>query len=283
MGKHVQFLEWLGRKGGVTHTREAGLAGYASRTIAEAERRDLVRRIRRSWIVLPGTDAATLAAVSVGGRVTCVTAASALGMWVPHAAQGAVPHVAVPSTAGRIPREGIRLHWARGPAPIPAHAVREHPLNVLAHVATCLDRVDALAVWNSAARMPRLEPDVLRSVAWSDARARKLARAVSVLSDSGLETHAVEGLRALGLRVRQQVWVADQPVDVLVGDRLVVQLDGAHHLEQAQRRRDIRHDSRLRLMGYTVMRFDYQQVLFDWPFVESTITAAVAQRLHLVA
>lgn len=43
---------------------------------------------------------------------------------------------------------------------------------------------------------------------------------------------------------------------------------------------DIGHDAKLRLMGYTVLRFDYQQVLFDWPLVGSVVTTAVAQGLH---
>ena len=80
--------------------------------------------------------------------------------------------------------------------------------------------------------------------------------------------------------MRQQVVVDEYPVDLLVGDTLIVQVDGTHHLEQRQRRRDIRADGRLVLRGYTVLRFDYQQILFDWPYVERTILAAVAQGLH---
>ncbi|WP_345803083.1 DUF559 domain-containing protein [Microbacterium sp. AZCO] len=159
--------------------------------------------------------------------------------------------------------------------------MQEHPVNVLAHIAECLERADALAVWESAARKGVVGAETLARVQWRSVRCRELARATSLLSDSGLETHAAHGFRALGLPFRRQVWIAGQPVDILVGDRLVVQLDGAHHLEKKQRRRDIRHDATLRLMGYTVLRFDYQQVLFDWAHVESTLTMAVAQGLHL--
>jgi very-short-patch-repair endonuclease len=34
-------------------------------------------------------------------------------------------------------------------------------------------------------------------------------------------------------------------------------------------------------LGYTVLRFDYYQVMYDWDLVESTIVAAMAQGLHL--
>lgn len=87
---------------------------------------------------------------------------------------------------------------------------------------------------------------------------------MSPLSDSGLESYFIELMRAIGVRVRQQVRIDGHPVDALIDDRLVVQLDGfAFHSSAADRRQDIAADVRLRLLGYTVLRFDYQQVLFQ--------------------
>jgi very-short-patch-repair endonuclease len=61
-----------------------------------------------------------------------------------------------------------------------------------------------------------------------------------------------------------------------------VQLDGFEHHSSAQdRRRDFRADTRLALRGYTTLRFDWYQVLFDWAFVERSLLLAVAQGLHL--
>jgi len=86
------------------------------------------------------------------------------------------------------------------------------------------------------------------------------------------------------LLVRQQVWLDRHPVDVLIGERLVVQIDGfEHHGDARRRRKDIRGDARLVLLGYTALRFDYQQVMFDWPDVEASILGAVARGLHLAA
>ena len=62
---------------------------------------------------------------------------------------------------------------------------------------------------------------------------------------------------------------------------LIVQVDGfRYHREARERRRDIAHDARLVLLGYTVLRFDYAQVLFGWAEVEHAILLAVAQGLH---
>lgn len=85
----------------------------------------------------------------------------------------------------------------------------------------------------------------------------------------------------MGLPIRQQTVLAGRPVDFLIGDRLVVQVDGhAYHSSAADRGRDAAHDAELRLRGYHVLRFTYSQVLHDWPAVERSIARAVAAGLH---
>ncbi len=89
-------------------------------------------------------------------------------------------------------------------------------------------------------------------------------------------------MRWLKLRLLIQTWIAGHRVDVLIGSRLVLQIDGKHHVG-AQRSEDIRHDAELRLMGYHVIRVSYQQLMHDWPAVQDLIMRAVAQGLHLTA
>jgi very-short-patch-repair endonuclease len=123
--------------------------------------------------------------------------------------------------------------------------------------------------------------DRLQRVDWRSTRAAELAAVASSLSDSGLETTFLDGLRPFGLRIRQQVRLEGHPVDLLVGDRLVIQIDGfAFHSGPGDRRRDIAHDAALVLHGYTVLRFDYFQILFDWDAVLASVLDAVSQGLH---
>ena len=99
-----------------------------------------------------------------------------------------------------------------------------------------------------------------------------------------METLVVVPLRRWGLRIRQQVYLAGRPVDVLIGDRLVLQIDGyEHHSSSAQRSADIAHDAELRLRGYTVVRVSYRQVVHEWHAVERMLRRAVAAGLHLAA
>lgn len=263
---------------GVAHSTALRNAGFSDRTVRRAIAAGILTRVRRSWLIdATCSDARRLAAAG-GGRITCVTAADELGLWTPKA--DAV-HIAVAGTASRIRVDGVTAHWARGPIPVPSRSSDEPLLNVLFHTARCLQPVDALAVWESALRHQLISDIELARVRWRSARAEGLASVASSLSDSGLETRFLWLMREIGVDVRQQVWIDGHPLDGLIGDFLAVQIDGfEHHSSAPDRRRDIRADARLALRGYTVLRFDYYQLLFEPEEVQQTVLAAIAQGLH---
>ena len=279
-------MSWMRKRHGVSHTSDARAAGFSRYEIAVAVAEGELRRVRRSWLVTPECDARRVTAASHGGRVTCVSAAAQRGLWIPpREATADTPeeptHVAVAGTSSRHEPKSAVLHWAVGPAPVGRSMTEEPILNVLFHVAHCLPRADALAVWESAVRKNLTDPAVLHQVAWRRAEASAIAELVSALSDSGLETRFVDGMRAVGVAVEQQVWLDGHPADGLIGSSLVVQLDGfAYHGTAADRRRDLAADARLVTRGFVVLRFDYQQILFDWDFVCDTVLTAIAQGAH---
>lgn len=279
MTKATFLLEWLARRGDIAHSAEARAAGFSRQTMADAVDRGLVRRTRRSWLVGPAADDRLVRAVSAGGRLSCLSAASRHCLWTPPHSD---LHIAVKPTASRIPRENIVAHWSIGPAPVGRYAVEDSMINALLLVAECVPRDLALTVWESGVRRGLVKTEELRRVDWRSLRAREVADACSALSDSGLESIFLSRIGRLGVGIRQQVWIDGHPVDFLIGVRLVVQLDGfEHHSSPAARRRDLDADARLILEGYTVLRFDYQQVMFGWDAVEAVIVTAMAQGLHL--
>lgn len=151
--------------------------------------------------------------------------------------------------------------------------------NVLGHVAECQPGESALVIWESAmnARIVdyrRLETLPLRG------RARRLLAECRPFADSGLESLMFQRLKWLPVRLRQQAFVVGHRVDLLIGDRLVVQIDGAHHTG-AQRTADIAHDAQLMVRGYRVLRFSYEQVMFQWELVEDAVLGAIARGEHL--
>lgn len=274
---------WLRSVGHVAHTTSARTAGFSKHRIAVDVAAGRVQRVRRSWLVTAECPPELRTAAAVGGRLTCVSAAARAGLWVPEVPTA--PHVAVPPDAAHTRPDADAttcvLHWSSPPVPLPRTQTREHPLNVLFHTARCLPRVDALAVWESALRGRIVDPDVLMHVAWRSTAARELAEVAAVLSDSGVETRFVALMRSIGVTVRQQVWIDGHPLDGLIGERLAIQIDGFAFHQARDRRRDLRADARLALRGYTPLRFDYQQVLFDSAHVIDTVQTALAQGLHL--
>jgi very-short-patch-repair endonuclease len=154
-------------------------------------------------------------------------------------------------------------------------------LNVLFHTARCLEPAQAAAIWESALRTGTVQLEQLRRTQWGATSARTVLARVGSDSDSGVETTFLRIAHSCGVAVRQQVLIDGHPVDALIGDRLVVQLDGFEfHREAKDRRRDLRQDARLALLGYTVIRFDYQQIMFDMHYVQETLMNAIAQGLH---
>lgn len=275
----MRLDEWLASHDGVAHTSEIYSAGFSRHAVDAAVADGRMQRIRRSWISLHPGDDDLVAAVSAGGRLTCVSAARRLGLWAP---AHDVHHLAVPAGAGKTRGAGIRVHWSRGPAPVHRRQTVDPLINVLHHVARCQETPVALAVWESALNRRLIDAEVVERIAWQGMRARRLAGVASSLSDSGLETEFLLLMRSIRVVLRQQVHLDGRRVDALIGERLVVQLDGfAHHSDPVSRRRDIEADARLRLRGYTVLRFDYHQVFFMPDLVADIVRAALAQHLHL--
>jgi very-short-patch-repair endonuclease len=273
-------VSWIDGVGGVAHSSTLRRHRFTDHQVRTAVAGGALQRVRRSWLVTQGCDPRRRAAAEAGGRLTCGTAAEMRGLWTAADTEDRRIHVSVLPTASRIPGVGTVIHWARGPVELPPGETEEHLLNILFHVASCLPRGDALAVWEGALRQGLVDPEVLARVAWGATRPREFARIASQLSDSGLESQFVDLLRGAGIHVRQQVWIDGHPVDGLIGERLVVQIDGFSHHRAADRRRDLRADARLALLGYTVLRFDYVQVLFEPHDVLETIRIALAQRRH---
>jgi len=125
-----------------------------------------------------------------------------------------------------------------------------------------------------------------RAVAAMPLRLRLQLADVDGRSESIIESLTRFRCRRLGLHVRIQVGLAPGlRVDFLVGETLVVEVDGReHHSDPAAFERDRVRDSRLAALGYRVLHFSYRQVMYNWPAVEAAILAAAGRgdhRLHV--
>lgn len=272
----ASLSEFVRSAGGIVLAKDARRAGFSERTVAASVATSVVTRVRRRWLAHPNVDPALVGAARAGVVLTCVTAAERLGLWVLE--PGGI-HVAAPAHAGRInPPATARVHRAAPIVPRPPGELVDPIENVLALTAACLPFEQALAVWESALNKRLVTVYALDRLPFRGP-ARELIAVADPLSDSGLETFVPVRLRWLGERIVPQAVILGRRVDFLIGQRLVLQIDGGHHVD-AQREADIRHDAQLVLNGFHVIRVGYHQVVHDWPSVQHDITRAIAQGLH---
>ncbi|WP_172582367.1 endonuclease domain-containing protein [Subtercola boreus] len=101
-------------------------------------------------------------------------------------------------------------------------------------------------------------------------------------SQSGLETLVRLRLRSHGIAVRTQVRHRGVgAVDLLVGDRLVIELDGREHHDNADGFvSDRRRDLVLFSGGIERLRLTYHHVMHQWPETERVILDFVRRRRH---
>lgn len=263
--------------GGVARVTTLVREGHTRHRIAAALSDGLLERVRRDWVALPGADTYLVAAARNGVVLSCVTAARRIGLWV--ADRESQPHVAHPGRGRTRAIPAVTVHWNRAVVPRHPDALVDAVENILMTVAVCQPLEQARVIWESALNQKLIDLGALSRLPWTGV-ARSLLSEALPWSDSGLETLFRTRLRWLKVAIFSQTWIAGHRVDFLLGERLVVQIDGGHHVG-AQRDADIAHDAALMLLGYHVIRVSYVQIIHHWPEVQDRIMRAVAQGLHL--
>lgn len=275
--KQEQLLQLLDSRRGVARVETVVESGVSRYEIGQAVEHGLLVRPARGWVAVPDADPMLVGAARTGVVLTCVTQARRLGLWV-HEQRPDIHVGATPGSRGRKPRK-LRVHWARPVVARHPDQLEDPIENVLAIVAECEPYEQALATWESALNKGLVDHEVLAALPLRPA-ARRLRREAWPFSDAGLETYLRPRLRWLRIPMYFQTWIAGHRVDALIGDRLVLQVDGATHTG-SQRSADIRHDAELKLRGFHVIRVSYAQVMHEWHIVQDLIMRAVAQGLHL--
>lgn len=270
--------------GGIMHRtalRNLGVTPYRVRAEIDAGH---LRRVGRHRVAVEGCDAALLRAVQLGGRLSCVSAARSRGFW---ALDDERLHVSVPRTFSATVIDSAEprplLHWGHGPAPVHITDTIEPLANMLLHIAQCQPHELAVAIVDSGINKRILDLAELKRLARSvGGRLQAVIDDCDGGADSGIETVIRVRVGQHGIAMRIQIVIDGHHVDGLIGERLIIQADGyGPHSTSPRRSKDLKEDARLVLRGYTVLRFSYAQILYDWPYVEGQILAAMAQRLHL--
>lgn len=258
-------------------------AGWRRSDIRRAVSRKRLLALRRGWYAVHGADPEVARAVAAGGTLTCVSALSHHGLWVPPDER--TLHVRLPERArGRQAPLGVHFCRPAGDRALRSGftAVDQLAVTLLA-VARCVTSEMFVAVLDSALHRAGLSTsDLAAMLDDAPSRIRRLVERCDV-AESGTESLVRVRLRSRNVKVRPQVTIPTVGrVDFLVGKRLVIEVDSrAHHTSSVAYRNDRRRDRRLVALGYVVVRLTYEDVLYHWAEVEADLFAIIRTRVHL--
>lgn len=205
--------------------------------------------------------------------LTCSSAAPFYGLWsVNSAGPVHVQHRRGDAFEGQIGHSGLLLE----PHPHrPVAAVGD----VLIHALRCLPFAEALVMVDCAVGRGDMTVGFLRErlPGKRNGRARQVLDWVDRGAESMLETLARTYFRQAGIRVETQVHIDGVGyVDLLLEGRLIVELDGRHHGEWAQVKKDQRRNNVSVVRGYSVLRYYYDDVVHHPALMLAEVRAVLA-------
>lgn len=276
-GADAIALGVLAQRGGLARIDAFLEAGLTRHQIAAIFRRRILERPRRAWYADPELPWQAKRAIRVGGVACCVTAAALWGLPVPPGAHTVLHvHVANDATRLRHNRDKNRIVHAEDDPEVLLHrstladdAVwRTSLVDTLLQLARCVPMPWFVAALDAALHRPRDGGDPLLS----DAEFARLAHALPrrrqawlAFVDPSAES-PIESLLRVGLLLRGIGPVMPQfqahrlhRVDFLVGRWLIVEADGAQYHDPEA---DAVRDALLATLGYLVLRFGYDEIVF---------------------
>lgn len=250
----------------ILNRQEIHAFGLSNRQIARAVTERTLLRPRKGRYLLGGAPADVVAAVGVGGRLTCVSELRKRGVFLIEAPDRV--HVHLERNASRLggsKDSRPKLHWqslSREPHP---HAPSVLMVDALIHAVQCLDAQAAVVALDSALNKRLIREEDLGEIFRALPRGyRRLRRRVDGRAESGTETIVRLMIRSLGSRVKLQVAISGVGrVDMVVDGWLVVECDSkAHHSDWETQRADRRRDQQLAQRGYAVYRPIAEDILY---------------------
>lgn len=205
--------------------------------------------------------------------ITCRSAAPFYRLWsVESAGPLHVHHRRGEAFEGQTGRCGLLLE------PHPHHPVAALG-DVLIHALRCLPLRESLVMVDCAVGRGDMALEFLRDrlVGKRNGRARQVLDWVDRGAESMLETLARTSFRQAGIRVEPQVHIEGVGyVDLLLEGRLIVELDGRHHGEWAQIKKDQRRNNMSVVRGYSVLRYYYDDVVHHPARMVAEVLAVLA-------
>lgn len=264
----------LDRLGGLARGTRLQRHGLDRPSLTRAVRAGRIDRIRPGLFASPTLPDALRRAAAHGGALTCSAALRHHGVWV--LADADRVHVWIGRRGRTYDHDGCgcRSHFFRGTVPLGVVDVE----TALIHLFRCEGEESFFASFESALQRGALTRAArLRIRAALPASARWLFDLAHDDSESGLESILRLRLHLVGVVLAAQVTIDGVGrVDFVLGGRLILEVDGReNHAGHDRRHKDLVRDASASARGYETLRFDYAQVIHDWPSVQAAVVAAL--------
>lgn len=278
----VNPVEALQRLGGIAAYGE--LIGPTTRQqLRTAVASGRVVKLRHDRYALVDTDAHRAAAVAAGGVLSHLSAAVAWGWKVQH--EPTRPWVTLPRNRRR-PQGKLEVRWADVPdADVANHVTR--PARTVVDCAKVLPFSEALSVADSALRSEEVDRHQLLLAALASSRVGR-PRAIEVIeaADAGAANPFESAIRSValqvpGLSVETQGEIDGVGFVDLLDRRLGIVVEGdsfEFHGKLYGLRRDVKRYTALTRRGYAVVRFLWEEAMFEQQYLRDALADAVAHR-----
>jgi very-short-patch-repair endonuclease len=266
----VDILRHLG--GSVTR---AEVVRHSSRwALEQAVRHQEIEKISRGRYTLPGLPEPLKAAAALGGMLSH---ASAADYWLMDAlCRPTVVHVTVPRQAHRRSTRSIALHYAD----LDGDRVSS-PLRTILECARTMPFREALAIADSALRRELATPYQLGAAADAligpgSRRARRVAERADARAANPFESALRATVTDSGVGgFIPQLFIVGTNYRVDLGDpdrMIVLEADSfTHHGDRSALDRDCRRYNELVRRGWLVLRFSWEQVMFQENWVKAVV------------
>lgn len=249
--------------------------GVDDAALRRATRAGVLQPVRGLY-ALPTAPPGLIALLRNREVLTCVSAAPHFALWsLPTAGGLHVHHRREDMVAGN------SIHHAGLVLPVQTTAPVASLPDVLIHALRCLPFAESLVMVECAVIRGDVSLDFLRMKlpGKRNGAARAVLGWVDRGADSLLETLARTYFRQAGIHVECQVYLDKVGyVDLLLDGWLVVELDGRHHADWNQVKKDHRRNNESVVQGYTALRYYYQDVVFNHRAMVAEVLGVLACR-----
>jgi very-short-patch-repair endonuclease len=265
----------LERCGGAARRPALARLGVDDAALRRAVRGGLLQP-ERGLYALPTAPAGLVAVLRNRELLTCSSAAAHYSLWclssvgprhVYHRREAAVRGEAIHHAGLLLPPCAYR--------PVAALA------DVLIHALRCLPFAESLVMVECAVARGDMTVEFLRQrlPGRRNGKARAVLQWIDRGADSLLETLARTYFRQAGITVQPQVYLERVGyVDLLLNGWLVVELDGRHHADWKQVKKDHRRNNESVVQGYTALRYYYSDVVHRPKAMVDEVLAVLSRR-----